>query len=35
MSLRQRGVGLIEVMIGLTAGLVLIGALAYFYLGSR
>ncbi len=31
----QRGVGLIEVMIGLTAGLVLIGALAYFFLGAR
>lgn len=31
----QRGVGLIEIMVGLTAGLVLIGALAYFFLGSR
>ena len=34
-ALRQRGVGLIEIMIGLAAGLVLIGALAYFFLGSR
>lgn len=34
-SARQRGVGLIELMIGLTAGLVLIGALAYFFLGAR
>jgi type IV pilus assembly protein PilW len=32
---RQRGVGLVEVMIGLTAGLLLIGVLAYFYLGGR
>ena len=31
----QRGVGLVEVMVGLTAGLVLIGALAYFLLGAR
>lgn len=32
---RQRGVGLIEVMISLVIGLVLLGALAYFFLGSQ
>jgi type IV pilus assembly protein PilW len=31
----QRGVGLIEVMVGLTAGLLLLAALSYFFLGSR
>lgn len=32
---RQRGAGLIEVMISLVIGLVLLGALAYFFLGSQ
>lgn len=32
---RQRGVGLVEVMISLVIGLVLLGALAYFFLGSQ
>jgi type IV pilus assembly protein PilW len=32
---RQRGVGLIEVMIALAIGLVLLGALAYFFIGSQ
>jgi type IV pilus assembly protein PilW len=32
---RPRGVGLVELMVGLTAGLVLLGALAYLFLGSR
>ena len=32
---RQRGAGLIEVMVGLTAGLMLLGAVAYFVLGSK
>lgn len=31
----QRGFGLIELMIAMTIGLVLLGALAYFFLGSR
>lgn len=31
----QRGVGLVEVMISLVIGLVLLGALAYFFLGSQ
>jgi type IV pilus assembly protein PilW len=32
---RQRGVGLIELMISLVIGLVLLGAVAYFFLGSQ
>jgi type IV pilus assembly protein PilW len=32
---RMRGVGLIEIMVGLTAGLILLGVLAYFYLGGK
>lgn len=32
---RQRGVGLVEVMISLVIGLMLLGALAYFFLGSQ
>lgn len=32
---QQRGVGLVEVMISLAIGLVLLGALAYFFLGSQ
>ncbi len=31
----ERGVGLIEIMIGLTAGLILLGVLGYFYLGGK
>jgi type IV pilus assembly protein PilW len=34
-SIRQYGFGLIEVMIAMAIGLILIGALAYFFLGSR
>jgi len=32
---RPRGVGLVELMIGLTAGLLLLGALSYLFLGAR
>jgi type IV pilus assembly protein PilW len=32
---RQLGLGLVELMIAATIGLILIGALAYFFLGSR
>jgi type IV pilus assembly protein PilW len=32
---RQLGVGLVEVMVGLTAGLILVGILAYFLIGGR
>jgi type IV pilus assembly protein PilW len=32
---RARGVGLVEVMVGLTGGILLLGALAYLFLGSR
>jgi type IV pilus assembly protein PilW len=34
-SRRQRGVGLVEVMVALTVGLFLLGALSYLFLGSR
>lgn len=32
---RQRGMGLIELMVGMTIGLILLAALGYFFLGSR
>jgi len=31
---RQRGMGLIELMVGMTIGLIVLGALGYFFLGS-
>lgn len=32
---RQRGMGLVELMVGMTIGLILLVALGYFFLGSR
>lgn len=34
-SRRQRGMGLVELMVGMTIGLILLAALGYFFLGSR
>lgn len=31
----QRGMGLVELMVGMTVGLILLAALGYFFLGSR